>query len=76
MTIKVGYGRSRASGPGSLEDSAARAPKAFESPISNRIGFVSRFESKPFRKNILESNAGGEGEAGGEGTDRGHPLTD
>ena len=29
--------------------------------ISNRIDCVSRFESKPFLKNILESNAGGRG---------------
>src|ERR1035441_1708614 len=36
----------------------------------NRIWLVSRFESKPFRKNILESNAGGEGEAEGDIPDR------
>jgi hypothetical protein len=29
--------------------------------IPNRTDFVSRFESKPFLKNILESNAGGRG---------------
>jgi hypothetical protein len=29
--------------------------------ISNRTDSVSRFESKPFLENILESNAGGEG---------------
>src|ERR1039458_2413223 len=80
MTIKFGYGWSPASGPGSLEDSAARAPKAFESPISKpyriRIPFVSRFESKPFRKNILESNAGGEGGGWWGGYGPGTSLTD
>ena len=68
MTIKFGYGRSPARSwlAGGLSCASAEGIRIADiKPYRIRIPFVSRFESKPFRKRILESNAGGEGEAGG-----------